>query len=155
MGMHRHRDPLRAMSDINVTNLLDTAFILIIALMIIAPAMTNGLKLALPESATAPPLNTPDKDKSLLVSIEAKQPGDQSEHILVDSKRITLEDLLTRVQSAKAANPELTVQVEADKTCTYGAIFSVLDTIKQGGVDNVDLRSEPITTEDNKKDEQK
>lgn len=140
MSQKRHRRPMQVMSDINVTNLLDTAFILIIVLMLIAPHLSQGIKLDLP-TAASPSLDK-DEKKTLIVSVKPKQEG-QSEQIIVDDRRMTAEELFTMVQAEKAKRPDLVVQVDGDKNCSYGAMFEVLDAIKRAGVENVDLPSQP------------
>jgi biopolymer transport protein ExbD len=145
MSMKRHRQPLRIMSEINVTNLLDTAFTLLIVMMLVAPQLTHGLKLDLPAVA-APSLDT-QPNKTLIVGVQARRPEDESEHIYLENQRVTIDELFQRVQEAHAAKSDLVVQVEGDKACAYGTIFLVLDAIKRAGVDNVDLTSQPLGAE--------
>jgi len=150
MSMRRHRQELRIASEINVTNLVDTAFILIIALMLVAPQLSHGLKIDLPAVAAPTPFNNPP-EKTFLIGVQAKRPGDETEHIIVDGKWLSAEELYQKVQEERAKRPELIVQVDADRNCSYGTVFEVLDAVKRAGVDNVDLSSQPLLGETEKK----
>lgn len=139
------------MSDINVTNLLDTAFILVIALMVVAPQLTHGIKLDLPTAEAQPLDNEPEK--TIVVSVQAKDSGEGSERVYLDNTRVTIADLYQKIEAERIRRPEMVVQVEADKNASYGAIFEVLDAIKRAGVDNIDLSSQPGGAPDKEPDE--
>ena len=87
--MRRHRQDLTLMADLNVTNLLDTAFILLMAFMIVSPAIKHGLELELP---TAQGQNI-DSTKTLTVVIMKRAASSGPAPIYVDDRRVSLEEL--------------------------------------------------------------
>jgi biopolymer transport protein ExbD len=127
------------MSDINITNLLDTAFVLLVTFMLVAPQLSHGMKLDLPDVAT-PPM-TQEPSKTHVVSITKAEAGEGSEGIYLDNKRVTVDDLVTQLAQKKAADSALQVVVEADTAAPYGVFYAVVDAVKRAGVSDVGLTS--------------
>ena len=147
MAAHkRHRQPLAIHSEINVTNLLDTAFTLLIALMLVAPQLTHGIKIDLPNVQT--PTMTDEPTKTLIITIQKRQEGEESEHIYVKYKTEgivnSIEDLTAKISAAKAEQPDLAVVVEGDENSSYGTFLRVVAAVKDAGVDNIGMPSDPI-----------
>lgn len=143
MAMHRHRQPLEVLSSMNVTNLLDTAFILLITFMLVAPQLTHGLKIELPEVAKAPPLET-DVVKSLLISVQRAADGESLERVYVRNERVTLEELTRIVQEERAKRPEMGIIIEADQGSTSGMFIRAIGAVKQAGVDDFGIKVRPV-----------
>jgi len=112
-NVRRHHEPLDVLASLNVTNLIDTAFILLITFMLVAPHLTHGIQLELPQ-ADAPVLDE-DTQKTYSVSITEKLPGEEEERIYLDGERVTLQDLEDRLADAHSRKPDTTVTVSVGR----------------------------------------
>ena len=119
-------------ASLNVTNLIDTAFILLITFMLVTPQLTHGIKLDLPE-ADAQALDD-DPQKTLEISIARKYEGEEEEMIYLDGKAVTLDDLYERIKSEHAERPDVQVNIRADKAAAYGTFARVAATVERAGV---------------------
>lgn len=157
--MRRHRQPLHAMSEMNVTNLLDTAFILLIVFMLVAPQLSQGIKVDLPKVVAASALDIPP-DKTFLISIEklAAAADDKKEQVYARQQPVDLEELKSMVKdeqeklksktpSEQTSKPELGVVVEADKEASWQGVSSVLNALAQVGVTRVGFKTLPAAEE--------
>ena len=142
MGMKRHRQPLEIMSAMNITNLLDTAFILLITFMLVAPQLTHGLKLVLPEVKKAPPLQA-DQAKSILISIQQREGDETEERVYIKNRRVTLEEITEIVATERAAKPETGIIIEADQDSRSGMFMKVVGAVKEAGVEKFGIKVRP------------
>jgi biopolymer transport protein ExbD len=127
-GMHR-----RQMSDINIIPLVDVVLVLLIIFMVTAPLMQSGLDLELPKvSATGI-----DVSEGLVVDLLA----DGS--LRVGELDVTVEELDTALEEAGAASRP--VFLRADATVPYGEVAKILGSIRESGVTNLALVTEPDT----------
>jgi len=123
------RDRYNGISEINVTNLVDVTMVLLIIFMITAPLMRSGMQVDLPESKT-----TDLKQKEGII-VTLKKDG----IILVDEKTVPADQLVTVLSRMVAAQGDQTVLLHADKAVPYGNVISVMDDIKQAGINHLGL----------------
>lgn len=148
--MKRHRQPLEAQATINVTNLLDTAFILLVTFMLVTPQLAHSLKVKLPEVTSAPTTSPPPKQQEpLLVIIQKKQANETEEHVYLQvskaagEKQVSLDELRDAAKKAKEANAELNVVIEPDKEASTGITVKVLAVLREAQVDNIGISVNP------------
>ncbi len=134
-----------AVSDINITPLVDVMLVLLIVFMVAAPMLDQGLDVNLPQ--TAAEQLKPDKDKiTITVSV------DKDQRIMVNksgdddaSGKLVPPTELKAMMMAYAANPDLvTVNVEADASLQYGYLARVMSTIKSAKIKTVNLVTQPM-----------
>ncbi len=119
-----------AMSEINVTPLVDVMLVLLIVFMVAAPLMTVGVPIELPKTQ-AKQINT--STEPLTVSVSA----DRTIHL--QNTVITLEDLAPKLQAlAKNGNQEQ-LMVRADTNVPYGAVMEVMGVLNQAGYTKIGL----------------
>jgi biopolymer transport protein ExbD/biopolymer transport protein TolR len=117
---------------INVTSLVDVAFVLLIIFMITAPIMQGGVDVQLPR-AEARPLQPKE---GLVVSV------DREGRIYVDDSPLTYEDFrATFAAIVRRRNPS-GVYLRADERAMYGQVVRVLAVIQAAGIDQVGLVAE-------------
>lgn len=143
--MRRHVKDLQIMSDLNLTNLLDVSFVLLIAFMLVAPAIKHGIGLTLPKVSVGP---LDANSKTLTIAVKSRPAAGMEEPIYIEDQRITLDDMARIVKERRAAFPNLGVLIEADRLTTYETIARILGTLKRNGIDNVGL---PTIPEEKKK----
>jgi biopolymer transport protein ExbD len=142
--MKRHRQDLEIFSEMNLTNMLDTAFILLLAFLLVAPMIKHGIELELPGTA-AGALST--ETKTLTVAI-GRSPGEGlPDRIYIEDRRVTLEEMSQIVRERQTEDAKLSVLVEADRKVTYETIAQVMASLKAIGIEAIDLPTEPVDME--------
>jgi biopolymer transport protein ExbD/biopolymer transport protein TolR len=120
-------------ADINVTSLVDVAFVLLIIFMITAPMMQGGVQVQLPR-AEARPL---EPQRGLVVSV------DRRGRIFVDQAAFSYEDFRATFRSLVARRKPAAIYLRADRGVPYGDVVRVLAIIRSSGVRDVGLVAEP------------
>ena len=126
----RSRAPLNA--DINVTSLVDVAFILLIIFMIAAPMMQGGVEVRLPRAA-ARPLET---QRALMVTV------DRRGRVHIDDAAFSFADFRTTFRALVSRRRPSGIYLRADRGAPYGDVVRVLAVIRAAGVENVGLVTE-------------
>jgi len=136
-GLRGHGElPLTA--DINVTSLVDVAFVLLIIFMITAPIMQGGVDVRLPRAAARP---LEPKTGSLIVTL------DRDGRIFIDQAPLGYEDFRATFGALVRTKRPSGVYLRADGRVPYGSVVQVLAVIRASGVSDVGLVAEPETIE--------
>ncbi len=130
-GLRGHGE-LPLVADINVTSLVDVAFVLLIIFMITAPIMQGGVDVQLPR-AEARPLQP---KAGLIVSI------DRQGRVFVDETPLSYDEFRTAFPSIVRSRDPSGVYLRADARVNYGVVVRVLAVMRQSGIDNVGLVAE-------------
>lgn len=131
-GLRGHGEaPLVA--DINVTSLVDVAFVLLIIFMITAPIMQGGVQVQLPR-AEARPLQAKE---GMVVSV------DRSGRIFVDETGLSYEDFRATFGALVSRRRPRGVYLQADRRVEYGQVVRVLAVMRASGIADVGLVAEP------------
>ena len=128
----RDRGDLPLTADINVTSLVDVAFVLLIIFMITAPIMQGGVDVTLPR-AEARPLQPKE---GLVVTV------DREGRIFVDETPLTFEDFRATFPAIVAARNPTGVYLRGDARVAYGEIVRVLAVMRLSGIADVGLVAE-------------
>lgn len=130
-GLRGHGEmPLSA--DINVTSLVDVAFVLLIIFMITAPIMQGGVDVELPKAEARP---IPAKE-GMVVSVN------QGGAIFIDDTRVSLADFRMTFGAMVRTRKPKSVYLRADRRVPYGNVVQVLAVIRTSGITNVGLVAE-------------
>lgn len=131
---NRHRE---MMAEINIIPLVDVVLVLLVVFMITAPLLYRGMDIKLPQAAT----NTIKPEERRVLTVEK----DQS--VYLDKEEIGLARLEDRLKSLRAASPEISVYLRADRDVPYGTVVQVMDLIKRAGIDKLGIVTEPLPRE--------
>ncbi|NDD90876.1 biopolymer transporter ExbD [bacterium] len=123
-----------ALSEINVTPLVDVMLVLLIVFMVSAPMMNQGIQVDLPKTQ-AQTLND-TQDPVILVVNKNRQ-------ILINEKAIEPGSLRSKLQAIAAAKPNVEVFIQADQGLPYGVIATVMAEVKKAKILRVGLVTEP------------
>jgi biopolymer transport protein TolR len=126
----RARAPLNA--DINVTSLVDVAFVLLIIFMITAPMMQGGVEVRLPRAEA----RAMEPRQGLVVSV------DRRGRIYVDEAPFSFEDFRAAFRALVVRRKPSAVYLRADRGVPYGEVVRVLALIRASGVRDVGLVAE-------------
>jgi biopolymer transport protein ExbD len=116
--------------DINITPMLDLAYVLLVIFIIMTTASVQGIKVNLPKASSSASLAKP-KTKAITVS----DTGD----IFLDAYPVTLSELEDRLRTEKALDPEIPVVVKGDATVQYQRVMEVLDLLRRLDLNQVGL----------------
>lgn len=121
-------------ADINVTPLVDIMLVLLIIMMLIAPLLQKGVNVTLPFADNT--AEKPDTQEQTVVHVDAQRQLyvnnlPYSEREVVDRIRLALEDRTERI-----------VYLKGDTDAPYGAIMSMMDKLREAGIENVALITE-------------
>ncbi|MGA3179834.1 MAG: biopolymer transporter ExbD [Verrucomicrobiota bacterium] len=120
MRRFSQRNSLVTLSEINITPLLDLAFVLLIIFVITRPMLEGHVKMQLPSSALGQPSTVSRQDVRV---VEINEDGQCS----LAGKRLALRQLETELVDDYRQNPKLTVFIRADKRASWNAVFSVFE----------------------------
>ena len=131
-GLMRRRSGLALAADINVTSLVDVAFVLLIIFMITAPIMQGGVDVQLPRGEVRPL----DPRQGLVVSI------DQGGRIYIDEDALTYEDFRATFAALVRTRQPDGVYLRGDRRVEYGQVVRVLAVMRAAGIEDVGLVAE-------------
>lgn len=112
------QDESKPYDDINITPMLDLAYVLLVIFIIMTTATIQGIAVNLPKASTTPSLAKP---QTRAISIA------QDGTIYLDTYPVNMADLENRLRQLKAANPQLPVVVKGDAQVQYQKVVDVLD----------------------------
>lgn len=131
MRRYSQRQSLSTLSEINITPLLDLAFVLLIIFMITTPLLENSMNLVIPSSgATNPPINS---SQVQTLSI------DRSETIRFNNQVVDLETLTTQLIQLKQANPDVAVVIRPDRELPVQKLIALMDTLRRAQITKVGI----------------
>ena len=122
--------------DINVTPMLDLAYVLLVIFIIMTTASVQGIKVNLPKASNTPSLAKP-KTKAITIN--------ESGQVFLDAYPVTIPELETRLAQLKAADPELPVVVKGDAKVQYEKVIEVLDLIGRLEITQLGLVTQLLT----------
>jgi biopolymer transport protein ExbD len=122
--------------DINVTPMLDLAYVLLVIFIIMTTASVQGIKVNLPKASNTPSLAKP-KTKAITIN--------ETGQVFLDAYPVTLAELESRLAQLKAADPELPVVVKGDAKVQYEKVIEVLDLVGRLEITQLGLVTQRLT----------
>ncbi|MCI0668093.1 MAG: biopolymer transporter ExbD [Methylococcaceae bacterium] len=125
----------KAYDDINVTPMLDLAYVLLIIFIILTTATVQGIQVNLPKASAAPSLAKP-QTKAITIT--------QDGSIYLDTYPVSIQELESRLRQYKAVNPDLPVVLKADATIQYQRVVDVLDLLGRVEISQIGLVTQKL-----------
>ena len=137
MGMGGGGGTDKAVSDINVTPLIDVLLVLLIIFMVIVPITPKGLNTLIPQPPKDKSNPPPDNDRTIVVQVLSNKSAPPSYKINEDDfAKAALEPKLEQIFSTRQ---EKVMFVKGDGDLDYGKVAEVIDMGHQANVDNIGL----------------
>ena len=131
MKRYSNRSNFCTLSEINVTPLLDLAFVLLIIFMITTPLLENSMKLVIPSSSAA---NAPiSKAQVQTISI------DRDETIRMNNEIVDADSLAARLLELKRANPDVAIVIRPDRELPVQKLVTLMDSLQRAQITKVGI----------------
>jgi biopolymer transport protein ExbD/biopolymer transport protein TolR len=129
-----------AVSDINVTPLVDVMLVLLIIFMVITPMLQRGVSVDLARVRNPRMMQAADKEDATVLAIT------RDGKIYLGADPITMDQITGKVKDRVADKLDKTVYVKSDARARYGDVVSVVDQVRAAGVDAIGLLTEKVQT---------
>ena len=130
------KDHHSSLNELNITPLLDLAFVLLVIFIITTPQLSNDLEMTLPSAKKAKTPAAPPKIARILVDIRGK--------VTLDDKPFELPALKQTLTTMYASDAETAVVVRGAADADYQHVIGVLDIVQQVGITKVGLATETV-----------
>ncbi|HTI98641.1 MAG TPA: biopolymer transporter ExbD [Dongiaceae bacterium] len=134
-----------ALAEMNITPLLDLAFVLLVIFIITTTPVVNDLDVQLPHAATRP---KEAKPKLNYVTV------DNAGKIYLNQQEVAASELQEKVAGLRLDNPDLNIIIRGSAKTKYQNIVNVMDALQQANVGKVNLATEPFAEGGAKKDKE-
>ncbi len=130
-----------ALAEINITPLVDVVLVLLVIFMLTAPVLQSGIEVAVPKTHTVKEVT----QQRAVVTIDRKQ------NVFLGDQPVNLADLPGKLRNPDPAQPgsqsgstNKVIYLRADEKVPFGAFASVMDAVKQAGITNISIVTQPI-----------
>lgn len=124
-------------SEINVVPYIDIMLVLMVVFMVTAPLFSQGYQVDLPD-ANAEPIKL-DSSTQIVISVDIK--GDYYYNAGEENELLSLAQIQNRLQAL--SDREFEVFIRGDSQVNYGAVISLMANLRNAGIDNVGLVTQP------------
>ena len=136
--MAKTRSSLGAVSDINVTPMVDVMLVLLIIFMVITPMLQKGVSVDLAKVQNPRAMADADKEDAVVLAIT------RDGKIYLGSDKVTLDTITPTVKDRISSKLDKTVYVKSDSQTKYGDVVSVVDAVRAAGVDSLGLLTDRV-----------
>jgi biopolymer transport protein TolR len=125
-----------SLAEINITPLVDVVLVLLIIFMLTAPVIQSGIEVAVPQTRTVKQAT----QERLVLSIDKQQ------RVFLNDTAVNINEIAATLQSklANATEAQKVIYLRADQDVPFGAFATVMDSVKQAGITNVSIVTQPI-----------
>jgi biopolymer transport protein ExbD/biopolymer transport protein TolR len=134
MAFTDSRSRTQSLSDINVTPFVDVVLVLLIIFMLTAPILQSGIEVDVPKTRTVKEIT----EERLVITI------DRSQRIFLGNDPININDIGARLRQKLRDPQRQSIFLRADEDVPFGAFATVMDAVKQAGITNVSIVTEPL-----------
>ncbi len=124
----------RAMADINITPLVDVVLVLLIIFMLTAPILQSGIEVEVPKTKTVKEIT----EERLVISIDRKQ------RVFLGNDPININAIADTLKQRVRDPERQSIFIRADQDVPFGAFATVMDAVKQSGITNVSIVTQPM-----------
>jgi biopolymer transport protein ExbD len=126
-------------ADINVTPLVDVMLVLLIIIMLVAPMLQQGVNVKLPKADNT--VEKPEVQEQTVIAIAANR------QIYLNAKLVSEAELATQVNESLEGKTQKLVVIKADEEVDYGTVMAAMDQLRQAGVEDIGLLTDPREAE--------
>jgi biopolymer transport protein TolR len=125
-----------SLSDINITPFVDVVLVLLVMFMVTAPILQSGIEVEVPKTKTVKEIS----EERLVITI------DKDQKVYLGNDPININEIADRLHE-KIRDPQgQSVFIRSDENVPFGAFATVMDAVKQTGISNVSIVTQPLIT---------
>jgi len=124
-----------SLSEINMVPFIDVVLVLLIIFMITAPILQSGIEIDVPKTKTIKEIT----QQKLVVTI------DKAQRVYLGNDPVNIHQLPAKIK-AQLKGPQDSVFLRCDETVPFGSFATVVDELRQSGIANISIVTEPITS---------
>jgi biopolymer transport protein ExbD/biopolymer transport protein TolR len=125
-----------SLAEINITPLVDVVLVLLVIFMITEPVLQSGIEVNVPKTRTVKQIT----EQRLVVTI------DRDQQIFLNDQPINIHDLAAKLHASGGDPTHQSIYLRSDERVPFGAFASVMDAVKQAGITNVSIVTQPLDT---------
>ena len=122
-----------SLSDINMVPFIDVVLVLLIIFMITAPILQSGIEVDVPKTHTVKEIT----QQRLVVTM------DKNQLIYLGNEAVNIHQLADKIKKQSKTERDV-VYIRADETVPFGAFCTVIDSLRQSGISNISIVTQPI-----------
>jgi len=123
-----------SLSDINVTPFVDVVLVLLIIFMLTAPVLQSGIEVAVPKTRTVKEVT----QQRTVITI------DKNQRVFLGDQAVNINDIPTLLRQRVRDPQNTAIYLRADENVPFGAFATVMDSVKQAGITNVSIVTQPL-----------
>ena len=131
------QDESKPYDSINITPMLDLAYVLLVIFILMTTASVSGMTLNLPK-----PSNKPSEEKHELEIVQIQN----GQSILLNGVGVSMVELETQLNSARSRDPKFSVVIKGEASANYAGVVAVIDLMTRMNIQNVGLITGRIGT---------
>ena len=125
-----------SLSEIKITPLVDVVLVLLIIFMVTAPVLQSGIEVNVPKTRSAKEIT----DERLVISINKQQ------RVYLGNDPININQIGAKLRQKIREPQHQSIFIRADEDVPFGAFATVMDAVKQSGISNVSIVTQPLDT---------
>ena len=137
MRRYSQRQSLSTLSEINITPLLDLAFVLLIIFMITTPLLESSMNLVIPSSGA--------KNPAINISQVQTVSIDRTETIRFNNQVVDFEALTAQLTKLKVANPDVAIVIRPDRDLPVQKLIGLMNAVQRAGITKVGIATRATT----------
>jgi biopolymer transport protein ExbD/biopolymer transport protein TolR len=123
-----------SLAEINITPLVDVVLVLLVIFMITAPVLQSGIEVAVPKTRTVREIT----EQRMVVTI------DRDQKVFLGDQPVNVHELRQKLRRAGTDPSKQVIYLRADERVPFGAFATVMDAVKQAGITNISIVTQPL-----------
>jgi biopolymer transport protein TolR len=123
-----------ALADINITPLVDVVLVLLIIFMVTAPVLQSGIEVNVPKTRTVKEIS----EERLVITINKDQ------RVFLGNETININQIAATLHQKIRDPRSQFIFIRADEDVPFGAFATVMDAVKQAGITNISIVTQPL-----------
>ena len=123
-----------ALAEINITPLVDVVLVLLVIFMLTAPVLQSGIQVNVPKTKTVREIT----EQRMVLTI------DKDQQVFLNDKLVNLNDLPNILRAQSSDTTKQVIYLRADQSVSFGAFATLMDAVKQSGITNVSIVTQPV-----------